>query len=46
MSEPEARASLRFSLGYNSTSADIDALVSVIGGVVERARRAGQVSKR
>jgi len=46
MSEPEARASLRFSLGFNSTSADIDALASVIGGVVERARRAGQVSKR
>ena len=46
MSEPEARASLRFSLGFNSTSADVDALVSVIGGVVERARRAGQVSKR
>ena len=46
MSEPEARASLRFSLGFDSTSADVDALVSVIGGVVERARRAGQVSKR
>lgn len=46
MSEVEARASLRFSLGFSSTSQDVDALVSVIGGVVERARKAGQVSKR
>ncbi|MEI7944139.1 MAG: cysteine desulfurase family protein [Actinomycetes bacterium] len=46
MSEVDARASLRFSLGFSSTSQDVDALVSVIGGVVERARKAGQVSKR
>jgi cysteine desulfurase len=36
-----ARSSLRFSLGHTSTDADVDALVEVIGPVVERARRAG-----
>ncbi|MEV7964917.1 cysteine desulfurase family protein [Sphaerisporangium sp. NPDC088356] len=36
-----ARGSLRFTLGHTSTSADVDELVEVIGGVVERARRAG-----
>ncbi len=46
MSEVDARASLRFSLGFSSTSQDVDALVSVIGGVVGRACKAGQVSKR
>jgi cysteine desulfurase len=36
-----ARSSLRFSLGHTSTAADVDALLEVIGPVVERARRAG-----
>lgn len=36
-----ARSSLRFSLGHTSTDADVDALLAVIGPVVERARRAG-----
>jgi NADPH-dependent glutamate synthase beta subunit-like oxidoreductase len=36
-----ARSSLRFSLGHNSTAADVDALVEAIGPVVERARRVG-----
>lgn len=36
-----ARGSLRFSLGHTSTDADVDALLEVIGPVVERARRAG-----
>ncbi len=36
-----ARSSLRFSLGHTSTDADVDALLEVIGPVVERARRAG-----
>jgi len=36
-----ARSSLRFSLGHTSTDADVDALLDVIGPVVERARRAG-----
>jgi cysteine desulfurase len=36
--EDRARASLRFSLGHTSTSADVDALVDALPGVVERAR--------
>ncbi|WP_346619738.1 cysteine desulfurase family protein [Blastococcus montanus] len=36
-----ARSSLRFSLGHTSTDADVDALLTVIAPVVERARRAG-----
>ena len=36
-----ARSSLRFSLGHTSTPADVDAVLEVIGPVVERARRAG-----
>lgn len=42
MDEREARASLRFSLGHSSTSADVDRLVGAIGDVVARARVAGQ----
>jgi cysteine desulfurase len=37
--EERARSSLRFSLGHSSTAADVDALVDVLPGVVERARR-------
>jgi cysteine desulfurase len=36
-----ARSSLRFSLGHTSVDADVDAVLEVIGPVVERARRAG-----
>ncbi|MBB3085887.1 cysteine desulfurase family protein [Geodermatophilus sabuli] len=36
-----ARSSLRFSFGHTSTDADVDAVLDVIGPVVERARRAG-----
>ncbi|MBC6464415.1 cysteine desulfurase [Actinomadura alba] len=36
-----ARGSLRFTLGHDSTAADVDALVDAIGPVVDRARRAG-----
>jgi cysteine desulfurase len=36
-----ARSSLRFSLGRTSTDEDVDAVLDVIGPVVERARRAG-----
>jgi len=36
-----ARSSLRFSLGHTSTDADVDAVLDVVGPVVERARRAG-----
>jgi len=46
MSESEARASLRFSLGASSTTADVDKLVAVLPGVVERARQAGHISRR
>ncbi len=36
-----ARGSLRFSLGHNSTDADIDALLAVLPQVMERAKAAG-----
>jgi cysteine desulfurase len=39
--EARARGSLRFTLGFTSTQADVAALGTVIGEVVERARRAG-----
>ncbi len=42
--ESRARGSLRFSLGHTSTAADVEALADVIGGVVERARRAGALA--
>ncbi len=35
-----ARSSLRFSLGWTSTQADVDAVISAIGPAVERARMA------
>ena len=44
--EDVARSSLRFSLGHTSTAADVDALLEVLPGVVERARRAGSVLPR
>jgi cysteine desulfurase len=44
VSAEDARGALRFSLGHTSTEADVDALVSVIGEVVERARTAGLAS--
>jgi cysteine desulfurase len=36
----EATGALRFSLGWSSTGADVDALLAVVGEVVERSRRA------
>jgi len=45
--EPKAsRGSLRFSLGRDSISADVDRLIEVLPGVVERASRAGSVRSR
>jgi len=38
--EEQARHSLRFSFGHTSTAADVDAVVTAIGPVVERARAA------
>ena len=40
--EARARGSLRFTLGATSTQADMEALGTVIGEVVDRARRAGK----
>jgi cysteine desulfurase len=40
--EARARGSLRFSLGHSSTQADVDALGTVIGEAVDRARRAAR----
>ena len=40
-----ARGSLRFSLGHTSTDADVDAVLAVIGSVVDRARRAGMANR-
>ncbi|MBX6371316.1 MAG: cysteine desulfurase [Acidothermus sp.] len=39
--EETARSSVRFSLGHTSTAEDVDRLLAVLPGVVERARRAG-----
>ena len=44
--DDRARSSLRFSLGHNSTPADVDALIAALPGAVERARRAAQRSPR
>jgi cysteine desulfurase len=41
-----ARSSLRFSLGEGSTTADVDAVVAALPGVVQRARRAGSLAPR
>lgn len=39
--DARARSSLRFTLGHDSTGADVDALLAALPGAVERARRAG-----
>jgi cysteine desulfurase len=41
--ETAARSTLRFTLGHTSTSADVDALIAVLPGAVDRARRAGEL---
>jgi cysteine desulfurase len=41
-----ARSSLRFTLGHTSTMADVDRLIEVLPGAVERARRAGVARAR
>ncbi|MEY2634947.1 MAG: hypothetical protein RIS75_887 [Actinomycetota bacterium] len=40
-----AVGSLRFSLGSSSVEADVDALIDVLPGVVERAQRAGKTAR-
>ncbi|MEU4687736.1 cysteine desulfurase family protein [Actinoplanes sp. NPDC023714] len=39
--DARARGSLRFTLGHDSSVADVDALLAALPGAVERARRAG-----
>ncbi|MEP6479979.1 MAG: cysteine desulfurase family protein [Rhodoglobus sp.] len=41
LTEADARGALRFTLGRETTAAEIDALVAVLPGVVERATSAG-----
>ncbi len=41
--DDRARSSLRLTLGHTSTVADLDALMEVLPGAVERARRAGMI---
>jgi len=41
LSEADARGALRFTLGPDTTEAEIDALLTVLPGVVEQARSAG-----
>ncbi len=44
-SEEEARGTLRFTLGHNSTQEDVDALIKELPSAVERAKRAGVPKK-
>lgn len=39
--EDQARSTLRFSLGWNSTQADVDALIEALPSAIQRAKRAG-----
>ncbi len=41
LSEAEARGAQRFSLGWSSTEADVEALLAVVGRAFEQARQAG-----
>lgn len=40
-SDNDARSTLRFTLGYSSTQADVDALIDALPSVLDRGRRAG-----
>lgn len=44
MDEDTARSAQRFSLGHDTTEAEVDSLLEVLPSVVEQARRAGMVS--
>jgi len=46
LSEPDARGALRFTLGPDTTVAEIDALLAVLPGVVEQARAAGLAARQ
>lgn len=43
--ESSARGALRFSLGWSTTEADVDAALAALPGAVERARRAGMIRR-
>ena len=45
LSDADARGALRFTLGRDTTEADVDALVGVLPGVVEQARAAGLAAR-
>jgi cysteine desulfurase len=40
LSDADARATIRFSLGWTSTTADVDAALAIVPALVERVRRA------
>lgn len=46
LSEQDARGALRFTLGPDTTAAEIDALVDALPGVVEQARTAGLAAQQ
>jgi len=46
LSEADARGALRFTLGSDTTAAEIDALLAVLPGVVEQARAAGMAERQ
>lgn len=46
LSEADARGALRFTLGPDTTAAEIDALLAVLPGVVEQARVAGLAERQ
>jgi cysteine desulfurase len=43
--EADARGALRFTLGHDTTEAEVDALLAVLPGVVEQARAAGLAAR-
>lgn len=45
LSEADARGALRFTLGPETSEADVDALLAVLPGVVEQARAAGLAAR-
>jgi cysteine desulfurase len=45
LSESDARGALRFTLGHETTAAEIDALVAALPSAVERARAAGYADR-
>jgi len=46
LSEADARGALRFTLGPDTTAAEIEALLAVLPGVVEQARSAGLAARQ